>query len=91
VVLDALEPLPDHRLAGELVGDDLGARIGGRVHLVAVPVIPVEVGVDHVADRRGRDLAQRSTITRAAEGLEWVSTITTPSSLSMMAVLELTL
>jgi hypothetical protein len=34
---------------------------------------------------------RRSTITRAAEGLEWVSTITAPSSLSMIAVLELTL
>jgi len=33
----------------------------------------------------------RSTITRAAEGLECVSTMTMPSSLSMIAVLEFTL
>ena len=58
VVLDALEPLPQHGLARELVGDDLRVGIGGRVHLVAVPVVPVEVRVDDVADRLRRDVAQ---------------------------------
>ncbi len=92
VVLDALEPLPHHRLARELVGDDLRVGVGGGVDLVAVPVVPVEVRVDDVADGLLRDVAAaRSTITRAAEGLECVSTMTTPSSLSMIAVLQFTL
>src|SRR5436309_1557587 len=58
VVLDPLEPLAHHGLARELVGDDLRVRVGGGVHLVAVPVVPVEVRVDHVAHRLRRDLAQ---------------------------------
>jgi hypothetical protein len=58
VVLDALEALLHHRLAGELVGDDLGARIRRGVDLVAVPVVPVEMGVDDVAHRPGRDVAE---------------------------------
>src|SRR5438034_624412 len=58
VVLDPLEPLAHHGLARELVGDDLRVRVGGGVHLVAVPVVPVELRVDHVAHRLRRDLAQ---------------------------------
>ena len=58
VILDALHALLRHRLTGDLVRDDLGARIRLRIDLVAVPVVPVEVRVDHVAHRLARDVAQ---------------------------------
>jgi len=58
VIADALEPLLQHGLARDLVGHDLGAGVGRRVDLVAVPVVPVEVRVHDVADGLGRDLAQ---------------------------------
>ena len=92
VVLDALEALPDHGLAGDVVRDHLDVAVGGGVRLVALPVVPVEVGVDDVADglRRDRRGAARRRA-RAAEGLEWESTTRTPSSVSMSAVLQLTL
>src|SRR6185295_14946698 len=56
VVLDALKALLDHRLAGDLVGDDLGPRVRGGVDLVAVPVVPVEIGVDLVGGGGDRDV-----------------------------------
>ena len=58
VVLDALESLLEHGLTRDLIGDDLRVGIRRRVGLVAVPVVPVEVRVDHVADRLLRHLAQ---------------------------------
>jgi hypothetical protein len=55
VVLDALQALPDDGLAGDVVRDHLDVPVGGGVGLVALPVIPVEVRVDHVADGLRRD------------------------------------
>src|SRR5207245_11149106 len=52
------EPLRHHRLARELVGDDLGVRVRGGVHFVAVPVVPVEVCVHDVTHGLRRDVAQ---------------------------------
>src|SRR3989475_10770767 len=57
MIVDALEALLPHRLARDLVGDDLRTRIRLGVHLVAVPVVPVEVRVDHVAHRLRCDRA----------------------------------
>ena len=58
VVLDALESLLHHRFARDVVGDDLGVGVRLRIDLVAVPVIPVEVRVDHVADGFAGEIAQ---------------------------------
>ena len=58
VILDALEPLGGHGLTRDLVRDDLGVRVGGGIDLITVPVIPVEMRVDDVADGLGREVAQ---------------------------------
>ena len=58
VVLDALEPLAHHGLARDLVGHDLRARIRLGVDFVAVPVVPVEVRVDHVAHGLAGEIAE---------------------------------
>jgi hypothetical protein len=58
VVLNALQPFPHHGLARDLVGHDLGARIRLGIDLVAVPVVPVKVGVDDVAHGLRREVAQ---------------------------------
>ena len=55
VVLDALEALPDDRLARDVVRDHLDVAVGGGIRLVALPVVPVEVGVDDVAHGLRRD------------------------------------
>jgi hypothetical protein len=77
-------------LPGALGGDDLQVRGGPRIDFVALPVVPVKMGVD---DRTGFVVTppiSRSRA-RAAEGLEWESTTTTPSSVRITAAFELTL
>src|ERR1035438_965983 len=55
--LEARDGKFGHELFGGVAGDEVDGVAGGAVGLVAEGVVPVEVGVDNVADGFGGDFA----------------------------------